>query len=230
MKTQQNYIDHYLKINNVYPSVFAIKFFLGNNPKLNFNRDYNIKFNKKKILDIGFGDGRDLVLFHNLGMETYGVEVDDSIISHSIEKFNNTSIKVSKGFNHKTGFKKNSFDFVYSISSLMYLTNKAMTIDNILKHCFDILKPGGFFMGSFTKNTSHVIRGGEKLNNNVFKLKDPYYKFREGQYYYTHKSKSEVKDDLINNGFTNVIVSNYNVDWFGTPEKSFLFFCQKPLE
>lgn len=228
MKTHQNYIDHYLKIQNVYPSVFAIKFFFGNNPKLNFKRDYNIDLKNKKILDIGFGDGRDLVLFHNLEMLAYGVEVDDSIISHSKEKFKNTTIKVSKGFNHKTGFKKNTFDFIFSISSLMYLANKNISIDNILKHCHDILKPGGFFMGSLTKNTSHVTKGAERISNNIIRLKDPYYKFREGQLYFTHKSKNEVRNNLIKNGFHNIIVSSYNVDWFGTPEKTFLFFCQKP--
>ena len=43
---QKNYINHYLKINSIYPSVFSLKMFLGRNPDLNFSSD-NTDFSGK---------------------------------------------------------------------------------------------------------------------------------------------------------------------------------------
>ena len=36
----------------------------------------------KKILDVGFGDGRDLLLFNDLGFSSYGVEVNKEVVEH----------------------------------------------------------------------------------------------------------------------------------------------------
>ena len=79
----ENYINHYLNIKGVYPSVFELKMFLGKNPDLDL-RDED--FHGKLILDVGFGDGRDLVLFHNLGFEVFGLEVNEQVVEHAKRK------------------------------------------------------------------------------------------------------------------------------------------------
>jgi len=225
---QDNYRKHYLKITeNVYPSVFALKFFLGNNPNFNFKKNINHDLSEKKLLDIGFGDGRDLSFFCDLGLSVFGIEVDDDVIKHSKAKFKAINVKISKGFNDNTGFNNDTFDFIYSVAALMYLRNESLTIKNILAHSYEILKPGGYFMGTFTKYNSHVMKEAKKIDSNRFILKDPFYKFREGQIYHAHKTKDEVISDLENNGFRNVIVSENDIDWFGTRERSFMFIAKK---
>ena len=110
---QDRYRMHYLSIDQVYPSTLALKMFLSNNPDLNL-LDHN--FQNKKILDIGFGDGRDLVLFCQLGFETFGIEVDREVVSHTSSKFKKWGMKVDArvGFNDDTGYTSNFFDYVYS--------------------------------------------------------------------------------------------------------------------
>ena len=78
------YRNHYLNIGKTYPSSFALKCFLGNNPELNLSR---LDFSGKKICDIGFGDGRDLNLFLDLKMDVFGVEPDSTIVNHTKKKF-----------------------------------------------------------------------------------------------------------------------------------------------
>ena len=132
----QKYIDHYLNIKDVYPSVFSLKMFLGNNPNLDL-RDKD--FSDKKILDIGFGDGRDLILFSRLGFQAYGVEIDEDVVNHTSSKFNSiNNIKLSIGYNDKTGFEPNTFDYVYSVAALMYLRNESLNVHDILNHSYDI--------------------------------------------------------------------------------------------
>ncbi len=53
--SHKEYRNHYLKEKQIYPSVFALKLFLGNNPNLSLQVN---SFKGKKILDVGFGDGR----------------------------------------------------------------------------------------------------------------------------------------------------------------------------
>ena len=210
----------------VYPSVFSLKMFLGNNPKLNLS-ETDIK--SKTILDIGFGDGRDLVLFHNLGLTTYGIEVDEEIVAHTSSKFNDMGldVNVSVGYNDNTGFTTNTFDYVYSVAALMYLRNEATTISDVLKHVYSITKHGGYFMGTFTRSNSFITKGASTIDENRIILKDPFYKFREGQIYHLHHSKLEVERDLSDAGFINCLVCNYDIDWFGTRETAFMFVARK---
>ena len=128
----KSYKLHYQNINKVYPSVFSLKIFLGRNPNFSL-REYDFK--NKKILDIGFGDGRDLVLFNDLGFDTYGVEVNKEVVEHSINKFKEMGldIKLSFGCNDKTGFMENEFEFVYALASLMYFRNEEISINEIIK-------------------------------------------------------------------------------------------------
>jgi len=222
----ENYVKHYLNINAVYPSVFALKMFLGRSPELNFT---NIDFSKKSILDIGFGDGRDILLFHNLGFEVFGVEVDQKVVEHTKKKFTKMGIKsnLSVGYNDATGFAPNTFDFVYSSAALMYLRNKHSSIRKTLNHVFEIVKPDGYFLGTFTKNNSHITLGSIEIDQNRIICKDRFYKQRKGQLYWVHHSKEEVEFDLLNAGFKSCKVFSYDVDWFGTHETAYLFVANK---
>ena len=225
-QSQKLYRKHYLNINSCYPSVFALKFFLGRNPELNLA---NVNFSGKKILDIGFGDGRDLKLFQNLGLKTYGIEVDEEVVAHTYQKFpdKKNPLTLTTGFNDSTGYPSRSFDFVYSSAALMYLRSETITLQLILRHVHDILKKDGWFFGSFTKSDSHITEGAKTIDCNRLYLSDPFYKQREGQIYYVHHSKKEVSTDLENAGFLECKVFEYRADWFGTLESAFIFSARK---
>ena len=222
----RNYINHYLNIQNVYPSVFSLKMFLGRNPDLNLR---GLEYSGKTILDVGFGDGRDLILFHNLGFEVFGVEVDEAVVTHTEEKLVQVGVKANLqvGYNDETGFKPNRFDFVFSCASLMYLRDSNSTIHKILRHMYEITKPRGYFLGTLTRFDSHITKDSTKIDENRILCKDPFYKQREGQLYWLHHSKEEIAQDLLSAGFKDCKVYNYDVDWFGTRETAFIFFAIK---
>lgn len=225
-KVNDEYIEHYLQIDRVFPSVLALKLFLGNNPSFSFR---NIPLKDKLILDIGFGDGRDLHLFNLLGMKVHGVEVDQKVVEHAKSKFEKLGIDLSlkTGTNNNTGFPDDTFDIVYSSAAIYYLGDETQRIQDALKHCSNILKPGGFFVGSVARHDCHTTKGALKLDANRYILEDPYYKVRKGQYYHVYNSNEEVREDLSNCGFEVVCVTDYDVDWFGTRETLYLFVAKK---
>lgn len=226
MNAQDNYRQHYLNIDAVYPSVFALKMFLGKNPRFSMN---GTDFKGKKILDIGFGDGRDLILFCNLGLHVYGVEVDADVVHHTRVKFEELGLDISVqvGRNDTTGFEDNSFDYVFSAAALMYLNDENTNLHDILSHTLSILKPNGYLIGTFARSDSHITSEATWLTENKIIVKDPFYKLRAGQHYYVHQSKNAAKQDLEAAGFRDIIIAEYDVDWFGTRESMFMFVATK---
>src|SRR3982751_4195611 len=61
---------------HVSPVEFVVRGFLGNYPRL--KTDSHV-YPGKSILDIGFGDGRNMPLLHNLGMSVSGIEISDEL-------------------------------------------------------------------------------------------------------------------------------------------------------
>lgn len=221
-----DYVNHYLGIQRVYPSVFSLKMFLGRHPNLDLR---SLDLEGKTILDIGFGDGRDLILFSDLGLSISGVEVDGRVVEHTSRKLSRLGIRADLrvGINEATGFAPGSFDFVYSCAALMYLKDTSSHILSTLRHAHDLLTPGGYLLGTMTRSDSHITAGSKQIDKNRIVCKDPFFRQREGQLYWLHHSKTEVEDDLSKAGFSNCVVSDYEVDWFGTLESAFMFVAQK---
>lgn len=225
-KNDIQYIEHYLKINHTYPSVFALKMFLGKNPLLNMKE---VIFKNKTILDIGFGDGRDLNLFLDLQFNVYGIEPSPDVVKHTIKKFLNMENKpqLSAGTNINTNLKDNFFDFIYASGSIYYMPDQNKTITDAFSESYRICKKQGYFLGTLAKNNTHAVLNAEEIKPNLYILKDEFYNQRRGQVYHTYESSIEVKNDLLKSGFSNPIVCDYQVDWFGTKETLFMFLCQK---
>ena len=94
------------------------------------------------VLEVGCGDGRNLPLFKDVGLTTYGVEISDEICNHvtsELEKINLSDILVKTGTTQSIPFEDNFFDVVYSKSLMEHLRHP----DSYLKEVFRILKPGG---------------------------------------------------------------------------------------
>jgi SAM-dependent methyltransferase len=222
----KSYIDHFLGIDRVYPSIFALKFFLGRNPKHQLNEH---DLTGQRIIDIGFGDGRDIQLFIDLGMVVYGVEPNIDVVKHTQRKFTKSgaNITLRQGTNRNTGYEKESFDYVFSSSSIMYLENKDHFLNENLRHCYNLLKKNGYFLSTFSRSDTHVTKNAQTIDKNRIILKDEFYKQREGQIYHVHHTKKEVFDDLTNAGFSDVVIGEYCVDWFGTEENIFMSVSRK---
>lgn len=223
-----NYRRYYLSTDSVFPSVFALKFFLGRNPGHDSRDIENLK--NADILDVGFGDGRDLALYASLGMNVFGVEIDEEVVLHTQEKFRGIipeqNLKV--GTNRDTGFDPHLFDYVTAFATLPYLENETVSIDSVLTHIRTLLKKpnsnskGGYLFCTLARHGTHVLRGARSVDSNTFVLDDPFYKFRQGQRYYAFSEPEQVENRFQLNGLSCDAIHAYEVDWFGTLERLFI--------
>jgi len=89
------------------------------------------------LLDLGSGVGRDLTLFYNLGLTCVGLDFSREMLRQStIRSVVNATMTIIP-------FRKNTFDAVWSCSSLKYLT--LPNVLSCLKEVRRVLKTNGLF-------------------------------------------------------------------------------------
>jgi SAM-dependent methyltransferase len=121
---------------------------------------------KSKLLELGCGSGRDINFMTNKGYDVIGIDGSFKMIQEA--KKNHQIIK-NKIFCRKVqdlDFKKNSFDGIYSIATLMHLsTNEILiTIDKI----YDLLKTNGKVVISVSTKRDDINKNGFDAHNRYF--------------------------------------------------------------
>ncbi len=93
----------------------------------------------KKILEVGFGSGGDIITLSNMGFDCYGI--DTSIIACK-RLINSKKIKTYCQDGRNTSFNDNEFDLVYHQGLLEHFTKP----EELLHENYRILKTGGYLI------------------------------------------------------------------------------------
>jgi len=228
-----DYTSHYKNLDKtVFPSEWIVRSFLGKyknytSPSRN-NKDSELKrevYQGKKILDIGYGDGRNLSFFNALSMDVYGVEPFEQVVSHSSKLFPWANLSI--GQNCNLPYSELFFDYVIASHSIYYL-NKDQTLFDSLKEVYRVLKPKGNLFFTVPTSKNHTLKGAKKFaQTNQWILEDAFYKVRKGQIIETVESETNLIILLSKLGFDNISIAKWHVDWWGTIEDSFLVYCEK---
>ena len=96
---------------HVYPAEFVVRAFLGSYPRLPSTR---LAYVRARVLDVGFGDGRNMPLLSDLGMSVYGVEISDEICARTAERMRGLGVAADLrvGSNSRLPFDAEFFDHV----------------------------------------------------------------------------------------------------------------------
>ena len=153
-----------------------------------------------KILDIGFGSGRDMIYFKSLGYEVEGIDT-------SIEFVNNMK---KQGFN--VGFKSacelnynNEYDGIWACASLLHV--KREQLEEVILKCIKALKEDGILYCSFKYGNKEVKKHNRYfnyINEEIIKSIVIDNKLCLGESYLTN----DVRVDRENEIWINVIIHN----------------------
>lgn len=149
-------------------------------PNLNIFRLLKINkfsFNsKKKIFDIGFGNGENLLEFKKRGLSIYGLEFRDRILNHFVR----TNRLNKKNFyfvnlNKEIPNINNKFDIILMCDVLSYIRyeNQAKIFDWVDSH----LVNKGLFLFSYTQND--LISKKSKTNKDDWEISKKFYKIKK---------------------------------------------------
>ena len=189
MAIQEQYADFYSERNpeKVYPVEFVVRTFLGTYPQLKLDRS---SYCGAKILDLGFGDGRNMPLLHDLGFEIYGVEISDKIGRLTKQRMDklNVPVQLSTGSNSHLPFQDKTFDFVLACHSCYYVTPGERFDDN-LREIARVLRDGGRFVFSLAKTDSYILGKALQMGNGLYQITHDPYGLRSGSIFRAFASK-----------------------------------------
>jgi len=152
----------------------AIKFIKKSIPELK----------NKKILDLGCGNGKDIILYQSLGAEVYGIDSSEFMINEAKKIISKS--KVFKSNLEKTPFENNFFDIIVSRFSFHYLKN----FDKAYKEISRILKKDG----SLILVVHHPLRDLSYQKNKIYgkqeTIKIELYNNKVPIYFPTHTLKN----------------------------------------
>jgi putative glycosyltransferase len=223
---KEHYADFYAKRNpsRVYPVEFVVRTLLGTYPGLKLDRSV---FRGAKILDLGFGDGRNMPLLYDLGFEIYGVEISDEICRLTRERMDRLGIPVrlATGNNSHIPFNTEAFDFILACHSCYYVNEDESFEDN-LQEIARVLRPAGRFVFSLAKTDSYVLNNAEPLGKGLYRITQDLCGLRNGSLFRAFASKQEILDEL------GVYFSDFSLglcenDFYGIYEKVWIGTCLK---
>lgn len=218
---KNSFSNFYLKldINHLYPTEWIIRSLLGNYPQHESRRS---EFIDKKLLDVGFGDGRNFPLFMNCGFNISGVEVDQHTIDLTQKKFTDIDVELELkvGSNSSIPFADNSFDYIVS-SFAMYYMDQNSQMHDVVKEYKRVLKPSGEIYTTIAHIDTFVYKNAEEIHENHFLIKNDKFNLRNGQVLYAAKNESDVLD-LFNNDFEHISIGSSFNNYYGLPISYFM--------
>lgn len=127
-----------------------------------------------KILDAGYGRGRNLKFFVKHNSNIFGIDHNPEylpIVKMQVESWNKDfdTNRFISGKVEQMPYDNEEFDFVFSIAVLHFAKSHQHFWD-MLKEMLRILKPGGYFM--FRMTSWHTFNLSEKTDSGLTEISD----------------------------------------------------------
>ena len=222
----QHYDEFYRKRNpiHVYPVEFVVRAFLGNYPR---HKTDPSTYVGKKSLDLGFGDGRNMPLLHNLGMQVHGVEISQEICDLTRARMNrmNIDVTLAVGRNHAIPFDNAMFDVILACHACYYVDPGKKFSDNI-SEISRVLKPGGSFVFSAPIGTSYIMDGARDTGEGQMIIANDPYGGRNGYMMKKFDREDEIRTALSSD-FDDFAIGACRNDFWGIDEHVWIVVCRK---
>jgi SAM-dependent methyltransferase len=208
----------------VYPVEFVVRAFLGSYPRLKTD---TVALRGDRVLDLGFGDGRNLPLLSDLGLEPYGVEITEEICERAVARMKllGVSFEARVGRNTHLPFADGFFDHVLACHSCYYIDPGERFSDN-LAEIARVMKPGGLFVHSLPIGTSYIMRGAIDLGDGHMRIANDPYGLRNG-YVMKKFDKSKDIETALSAHFCDVRIGACRNDWWGIDEHVWIVVCNR---
>jgi SAM-dependent methyltransferase len=209
---------------HVYPTEWVVRTLLGKYPRLSLDKS---KYMGGSILDVGFGDGRNWPLLHNIGLAVSGVEISEKIISLGHDRARALAIPVTLkvGSNSALPFPDESFDYILACHSAYYIDAGTTFAENVREY-HRVLKPGGSLLASLPEANGSIFDGCVDLGDGCAELRNDAWGLRDGYVFRRFHSEDEVRG-AFESFFDSFSVGLCRDDYFGFRVNVFLLACRR---
>jgi ubiquinone/menaquinone biosynthesis C-methylase UbiE len=206
---------------HLYPTEWVIRTMLGKYPELVFDKT---SYSGGKILDMGFGDGRNFKLLENIGFEIYGVEITEEILDLVRDRIKNENLAV--GNNRNIPFNDKYFDFILACSSFYYVDKGSSFQDN-LKEYIRVLKNDGVLIANFPEiNKNFICKHSINIGDNHIIIQNDPHNIRNGYIFRAFESKEEILN-VFSPFFKNICIGYLYEEYFGYEMSGYIVVASK---
>jgi SAM-dependent methyltransferase len=209
---------------HVYPTEWVIRTLLGKYPRLELDKS---KYAGARLLDLGFGDCRNMPLLDNCGFDIHGVEISDDILALAREKLQglNIAAALERGTNTSIPFADKYFDYVLACHSCYYVDQGSSFSDN-LAEIARVMKPGATFIASLPAPGNFILEKCKPLDDGHVVIANDLYGLRNG---YIFKAFADERDIESSFGprFQKIAISRWSDDAWGVQVNFFVVVCER---
>ncbi|MBI5227918.1 class I SAM-dependent methyltransferase [Candidatus Micrarchaeota archaeon] len=207
-----------------FPSEYLVRIFKGTYPHLDLDK---ISYKSKKLCDVGCGDGRNLVLFNQLGFELYGTELTHEIVTKSTANLNSKGIAadVRVGKNDHLPFDDAFFDYAISWNVCYYMGN-SFEFEKHVRELQRVLKKGGYLILSIPKKTSFIYSDSEDIKSGYKLIKNDFFKVRNGEILKIFEDEKDI-EKAFSPYFGDFVFGSIHDNCFGLNYHWHLVVCKK---
>ena len=208
---------------HVYPTEWVIRTILGKYPDLNLDKT---KYKGAVLLDLEFGDCRNMPLLQNCEFDIYGVEISDEIVSMAENKISDLGISATlkKGTNSDIPFDTDFFSYLLACHSCYYVYKDTFT--NNIKEIACVLKPGEIVIASIPSPNNFILKGYIKLEDGHVVITSDVYGLRNGYIFRTFENEGDVIK-TFSPYFNNMSVCKCEENFWGLQINYFLIEGEK---
>lgn len=207
-----------------YPNEFLVRIFKGRYPRLDLDKS---RYHEQKACDLGCGDGRNLVLLHDLGLETHGVEITPEVADWTrrrLREVENIDVDIRVGTNDNFPFEDDSLDYLVSWWSCYYM-GQHEDFGIYVEEFARALKPGGYFVANLVK-PSHLAGYSESVRLGCYVLRNDPVEIRNGEVFRAFEDEEDVRMQFGEH-FDRFIFGSQHDDSFGVRQHAWVVVCQK---
>ena len=207
----------------VYPTEFVVRTFLANYPGLVFPKPQP----GSRILDVGFGDGRNTVFLCDQGYDVAGIEIAQGIVDQTAERLDRLgyAADLRVGRNSDIPFGNGSFDYILACHCCYYCDDGETLADNLTEYA-RVLKPGGWLVASVACSASYIFNSAVALEDGSYRIHADPYGNRDGYRLHAFSDREAVRR-YLSAWFGSFSFGFADNDYFGISERVFWVVCQK---
>jgi SAM-dependent methyltransferase len=178
-----------------------------------FLGEYGFDFKNKKVLEVGFFHGADLMEFKKRKSAVYGLDINKKAVEILKKKILQSHVKQSDCGKEKIPFSL-KFDLIYSRDFMYYLDENEMLFH--FKDAYRSLKKGGLFLFQFLEKDLILKKKTKKRYN--FEKNYVSKKFAEKKNNVKYYNENFFKQFIVKSKFKN-IGKKFLIESYGTKEK-----------
>lgn len=200
----------------MWPNETFVRFLKGS-----YMPGFRKSYKGKKVLEVGFGTGNNLIFCGTLGMELFGVEVHEEICRQVGKKMEGLGYRADLrvGNNHKIPFPKDFFDYIVSWDVIHYEGYEGGIIKAIAQYS-RVLKPGGRLFLSTVAPKHTILRNSKTLGNHKYEIgRDD--DFRKGEIFFYFDSPNYI-NFYFSKYFDEIKVGRVTLDYFTEINDTFI--------